>query len=95
LHRAEAVSWRGRASERDRILASPFCWRCRKLALRTRDDAHAYIGILITSGPRDGRDWQLRPYRCPKANGCWHVGHDRSVVRLIHEFRQRERRRAR
>jgi hypothetical protein len=83
-HRIADVTFDSVAEARRRLLNSEFCVQCQKLALRTRDDAHSYIGLLVSRRYRAVRsnDFTLAPYRCPHNHNTWHVGRDRNLAQL-------------
>jgi hypothetical protein len=83
-HRTETITWDSEPEARRRLLNSEFCGRCEKLSLKTKADAHSYIGLLISKPGRIVRPKQatLAPYKCPHGNG-WHVGQDPKTADLL------------
>ena len=83
-HRVYAITWDSEPEARRRLLNSAFCDRCRKLALRTKEDAHNYIGLLLSKRGRVARigESTLHPYPCPWKKG-WHVGRDVHTAALL------------
>jgi hypothetical protein len=80
---AETITWDSEPEARRRLLNSAWCGRCNKIGLRTKGDAHNYIGLLLAK-PHTPRvhESTLKPYRCPHGNG-WHVGRDIKTVELL------------
>jgi hypothetical protein len=83
-HRVEAVTFDSEPEARRRLMNSAFCERCGKLALRTRADAHNYIGLLLSKRWQKPKPNQhtLKPYECPYRMG-WHVGRDSQTAELL------------
>ena len=81
-HTAE-VTFDGDAAARRRLMDSEFCDACGKLRLRTKADAHSYIGLLLSKRWRESRanDHTFAPYRCPIKG--WHVGRNPKTAQLL------------
>lgn len=84
-HRLASLTWDSEPEARRRLLDSAFCEHCGKLALRTREDAHSYIGLLVSKRYHTPRpnEFTLAPYRCPVNRDSWHVGRDRNVAQFV------------
>lgn len=84
LHRKDAMVWTNRAEIRKRLRSVPKCPHCRKRWFRTKTDARSFIAVIVTAVNREAQedDYQLRPYKCPWGKG-WHVGHDRTIAKLL------------
>jgi hypothetical protein len=82
--RLAAVTFDSEPEARRRLLNSAFCEKCGKLALRTREDAHNYIGLLLSKRWRQPKpnEHTLAPYACPWKKG-WHVGRDSQTAELL------------
>jgi hypothetical protein len=63
---------------------SVFCDPCGKLSLRTKADAHSFIGLLLSKKYRTPRcgEHTLAPYRCPFKNG-WHIGRNKVTAQRL------------
>jgi hypothetical protein len=82
--RVAAVTFDSEPEARRRLLNSAFCNKCGKLSLRTKEDAHNYIGLLLSKKHRTPKcgEHTLAPYPCPRGNG-WHVGRDQATAELL------------
>lgn len=82
-HIAE-VTFDSEPEARRRLINSEFCAKCGKLLLRTKADAHSYIGLLLSKRTRKSRenDHTFAPYRCPVSKG-WHIGSSRVIAQLL------------
>jgi hypothetical protein len=80
---AAAVTFDSEAAARRRLMNSEFCAACGKLRLRTKEDAHSYIGLMISKPARKVKrgTFALAPYRCP-ING-WHIGSHKNTAELL------------
>jgi hypothetical protein len=78
------VTFDSEPEARRRLINSEFCDKCGKLSLRTRADAHSYIGLLLSKRYHKSRSGEhtLAPYRCPHKNG-WHVGRNYEVAKRL------------
>lgn len=83
-HRRRQVCWAGVRWDREVLLRSDYCWRCKKLSHRDKIDARSAISALLTAPgfkPRPD-DHLLTPYRCAHGKG-WHIGHNRRAKRML------------
>lgn len=81
--RTAAVTFDSEPEARRRLMNSEFCAQCGKLRLRTKADAHSYIGLMISKPGRKLKrgTFALAPYRCPFKG--WHIGRDRKTAELL------------
>lgn len=82
--RIAAVTFDSEPEARRRLLNSVFCDGCGKLALRTKEDAHSYIGLLLSKKYRTPKSGEhtLAPYPCAHGNG-WHIGRNQATAQLL------------
>jgi hypothetical protein len=82
--RLAEVTFDSEPEARRRLMNSAFCDRCGKIALRTKEDAHNYIGLLLSKRWRQPKpnEHTLAPYSCPWKKG-WHVGRDSKTAELL------------
>jgi hypothetical protein len=69
---------------RRRLLESTWCSLCGKLSLKTKADAHNYIGLTLSKRwrtPKPG-EHTWAPYPCPHGDG-WHVGRNPETAELL------------
>jgi hypothetical protein len=85
-HRKQAVTWDSAPEARRRLLDSDWCGFCKKCSLKSKVDAHSYIGLLISQPRHHPRrnESTLAPYKCPRGNG-WHVGRNIETARKLAE----------
>lgn len=87
--RTESLTFASEDEARRRLVDSEFCSQCQKLSLRSKADAHSYIGLKLAkkhSTPKPG-SFVLMPYRCPHGKG-WHIGRNLANFALLNGGKQ-------